>query len=259
MTILCVGDVVGEAGLAFCCEAVPRLRRQLNADFVIVNGENSDKSGVGLSRHGAESLLQVADVVTTGNHSHRRADENLYLENPAVLHPANQPYTEEEAGCVLVDTGRRGMVRVINLAGVAWMEPLDSPFKRVDELLAKREARYTIVDVHAESTAEKKALAFYLDGRVSAVFGTHTHVQTADEQVLPKGTGFISDVGMCGPALSVIGIHPEDAVQKQRQHVPVRFAVAQGPVQLDAVVFTLCDESGLCLAAQRIRCRSDDY
>lgn len=259
MRVLCIGDVVGQAGLDFFCEAVPLLKRELAADFVIVNGENSDKSGVGLTRHGAEALLQHADVVTGGNHSCRKTDESLYLEEERVIHPANQPYTANEAGCVLVDTGRLGTVRVINLAGVAWMEPIDSPFKRADELLAGSDAKYTVVDFHGESTAEKKAFAFYLDGRVSAVFGTHTHVQTADEQVLPKGTGFITDAGMCGPAVSVIGIEPEHAVKKQREHVPVRFSVAGGPVRLDGVLFELCDETGLCLSAQRVCRRSDRF
>ncbi len=259
MRVLCVGDVVGEAGLAYFCETAPRLKRELAADFVIVNGENSDKSGLGLTSHGAQALLQHADVVTGGNHSYRRTGEELYLENPALLHPANQPYTEDGAGRALVDTGRLGTVRVVNLAGVAWMEPLDNPFKRIDELLAQGEARYTIVDFHAESTAEKKALAFYLDGRVSAVFGTHTHVQTADEQVLPQGTGFITDAGMCGPAVSVIGFRPENAIQWQKKHVHTHFEVAQGTIRLDGVLFDLCDESGLCLSAQRIARRSDEY
>ena len=252
MNVLCIGDVVGQAGLACFCREVPRLKQELDVDFTIVNGENADKSGVGLPREAAETLLQLADVVTTGNHSHRRASEALFLENERVLHPANLPYTEDAAGCVLVDTGRRGVVRVINLAGVAWMEPIDSPFQRADELLAQGEARYTLVDFHAESSAEKKALAYYLDGKVSALFGTHTHVATADEQILPEGTGYITDAGMTGPVHSVIGIEPALAVKKQREHVPVRFEVAAGPAALRGVLFTLCDETGLCLAVQRI-------
>ncbi|NLW78585.1 MAG: YmdB family metallophosphoesterase [Ruminococcaceae bacterium] len=252
MRILCVGDVVGTPGLELAISRLPALRRTEQADFIIVNGENSDKSGVGLPHAAAEQLLQVADVVTTGNHCHRRADESLYTENPTVLHPANYPYTEDAAGCCEIDTGRLGVLRVINLAGVAWMEPIDSPFTRADALLAKGAARFTVVDVHAESTAEKKALAFYLDGRVSAVFGTHTHVQTADEQILPGGTGYITDVGMTGPSVSVIGIQPQLAVKKQREHVPVQFKVADGPLMLNAVLFTLDDISGLCVDVRRI-------
>lgn len=257
MKILCVGDVVGAPGLTCLTERLPGLRSRLGADLVIVNGENSDKSGLGMSRADAETLLQYTDVVTTGNHSYNRAGEELYNELDTVLHPANQPYTEDGAGMCTVDTGRLGEVCVINLAGVAFLEPVDSPFKRVDELLAKTKARFIVVDFHAESTAEKKALAFYLDGRVSALFGTHTHVQTADEQVLPQGTGYITDVGMTGPLVSVIGVAPELAVKKQRLHVPVRFAVAEGPVMFNAVLFDLDDQSGLCRAATRIDERYD--
>ena len=252
MKVLCVGDVVGRPGLDFFCEVIMGLKQKTGADAVIVNGENSDDFGVGLSRAGAEALLQYADVVTTGNHSHRCADESLYEENERILHPANLPFTQKASGCCLVDTGRNGLLKVINLAGVAWMEPLDNPFARADELLSYGEARYTIVDIHAESTAEKKALAFYLDGRVSAVFGTHTHVQTADEQVLPQGTGYITDAGMTGPVCSVIGVQPSLAVQKQRTHMPVRFKVAEGPCMLNAVLFVLDDTTGLCSEVKRI-------
>ncbi len=252
MNILCVGDVVGQAGLACLCEALPGLKQGTGAHLVVVNGENSDKSGVGLGRAEAETILQYADVVTTGNHCFRKAGPALYDEMETVLHPANFPYTEDAAGCCVVDTGRLGSVCVINLLGVAFLEPIDSPFTRADELLAKTGAKFTIVDFHAESTAEKKALAFYLDGRVSALFGTHTHVQTADEQVLPKGTGFITDVGMTGPSVSVLGAAPHLAVKKQREHVPVRFEVADGPSHLNAVLFELDDATGLCRKVTRI-------
>ncbi len=258
MNVLCVGDVVGRPGMALLLQAVPVLRRRFDVTLVVVNGENADDGGVGIARRQAEEILAVADVVTTGNHCYRRADEGLYTEMETVLHPANIPYTEDGAGCCLIDTGRSGTVRVINLAGVAWMEPIDSPFRRADELLAAAEARYTIVDFHAESTAEKKALACYLDGRISALFGTHTHVQTADEQLLPGGTGYITDVGMTGPAHSVIGIEPALAVKKQREHRPVRFAVAEGEAMINAVLFTLDDENGLCVGVQRISLRQGE-
>lgn len=252
MRVLCVGDVVGEPGLACLADELPALKRETGADAVIVNGENSDKSGTGLSRGAMETILQYADVITTGNHCYRRAGEEMYLENETVLHPANFPYTQNAAGCCVVDTGRYGLLRVVNLMGVAWMEPVDNPFARADALLESGQAKFTVVDFHAESTAEKKALAFYLDGRVSAVFGTHTHVQTADEQLLPGGTGYITDVGMTGPVVSVLGVRPEDAVQKQRTHTPVHFKVAEGPCMLNAVLFTLDDNTGLCTEVQRI-------
>ncbi len=252
MNFLCIGDVVGDAGLDFFCEALPRLKQDLAADFVVVNGENSDTAGVGLSRSSAEALLQYADVVTTGNHCYRRAGEDLYTEEPRLLHPANYPYTEAQAGRCLTDMGRHGTVCVLNLAGLAFMEPLDSPFQRADALLKGLDARYVLVDFHAESTSEKKALAYYLDGRAGAVFGTHTHVQTADEQILPGGTGYISDLGMTGPLNSVIGVRPEQAVKKQKDHVPVQFTVAEGPMMLNGALFTLCDKTGRCLKVQRV-------
>lgn len=257
MKVLCIGDVVGDAGLDFLCRRLPSFKKQLGADFVIVNGENSDKSGVGLTRHGADTLLQYADVITTGNHCYRRTDESLYIENECVLHPANQPYTEDKAGCCLLDLGRLGTLRVINLAGVAFLEPIDNPFQRADQLLAASSARFTIVDFHAESTAEKKALGYYLDGRVSAVFGTHTHVPTADEQILPGGTGYITDVGMTGPYRSVLGVAPELAVKKQREHVPAHFKVAEGPCVMGGVLFTLNETTGLCTAVERVQMLED--
>ncbi len=252
LNFLCIGDVVGEAGLDFLCSRLPALKQELAADFVIVNGENSDKSGVGLSRHSAEALLQYADVVTSGNHCYRRAGEELFEENPRLIHPANYPYTADENGRCLVDTGRYGAVCVLNLSGLAFLEPLDSPFQRTDVLLQGLEARYILLDFHAESTAEKKALAYYLDGRVGAVFGTHTHVQTADEQILPAGTGYITDLGMTGPRNSVIGVCPQLAVKKQKDHVPVQFSVAEGPQMLNGALFTLRDADGLCAAVKRV-------
>lgn len=252
MKILCIGDVVGGPGLAFYEAEIATVKRQTQADFVVVNGENSDKTGTGLTRASAEVLLRQADVVTTGNHCYRRAGEELYLENERLLHPANFPYTQNQAGCCIIDLGMLGTLRVVNLMGTAFMEPIDNPFTRADALLAAGNTKFTIVDFHAESTAEKKALAFYLDGRVSAVFGTHTHVQTADEQVLPGGTGFISDVGMTGPVTSVLGVQPQLAVQKQRTHGMVHFKVADGPCMLNAALFTLDDTSGFCTQVQRV-------
>ncbi len=243
---------MGEAGRALFRQAVPFLKREYQADFVIVNGENSHKTGVGIARSEAEELLDFADVVTTGNHCYRRAGEELYSEYRALLHPANYPYTEDENGCVLLDTGRFGTVCVINLAGVSFLEPIDSPYARIDALLKNIEARFILVDFHAESTAEKKAMAYYLDGRVSVVFGTHTHVQTTDAQILPSKTGYITDLGMTGPIHSVIGVQPQLAIKRQKEHIPVQFLVADGPCMLQAALFTVDDTNGQCLAVQRI-------
>ena len=252
MKLLCVGDVVGEPGLDFLCRRLPALRRRLGADVCIVNGENAHPDGVGINRAIAEEIFaHGADAVTTGNHALRRCAESLYEETEALLCPANLPFLDPSAGRVTLDFGRYA-VTVLNLSGVAFLEPIDSPFEVADRLLAEDCARFKVVDFHAESTAEKQAFARYLDGRVSAVFGTHTHVPTADAGVLPGGTGFITDVGMTGPVNSVIGVKPELAIRRQRSHRPVRFAVAEGPCRLDAVLFTCDDATGRCTAAERV-------
>ena len=252
MKILCVGDVVGQPGLDFLCRRLPALRRHLAVDVCIVNGENAHPDGVGITRPIAEELFaHGADAVTTGNHALRRAGEELYEETEALLCPANLPHLEPAAGRVTLDLGRCA-VTVLNLSGVAFLEPVDNPFDVADRLLAGDSARFKVVDFHAESSAEKQAFARYLDGRVSAVFGTHTHVPTADAGVLPRGTGFITDVGMTGPVNSVIGVEPELSIRRQRTHRPVRFAVAKGPCRLDAVLFTCDDATGRCISAQRV-------
>lgn len=252
MNILCIGDVVGLPGLDFLCRRLPALKRTLAAGLCIVNGENSDKSGVGLTRHTAEELFSHgADVITTGNHFLRRAGVDFYMEEPYILSPANHPALPIEAGYCTVDLGRFS-VMVACLCGVAFLEPIANPFETLERILDKTDARFSIVDFHAESTAEKKALGFGFDGRLSALFGTHTHVPTADEGILPGGTGYITDIGMCGPAVSVIGVTPSLAVEKQRLHVPVKFEPATGPCILQGILFTLDDITGRCVEARRI-------
>ena len=252
MKILCVGDVVGTPGLNFLCRRLPALKRQVGADLCIVNGENAHPDGVGITADIAQEIFaHGADVITTGNHALRRAGEELYEETETLLCPANLPHAAPGVGSVVLDFGRYS-VTVLCLAGVAFLEPLDNPFDTADRLLQGDTSRFRVVDFHAESTAEKQALAWYLDGRVSAVFGTHTHVPTADAGVLPGGTGFLTDVGMTGPAQSVIGVRPELAVKKQRTHRPVHFAVADGPCRMDAVLFCCDDKTGLCTEVQTL-------
>lgn len=254
MNVLCIGDVVGTPGVEQLRRCVPTLRRQLDVQAVIVNAENADKSGTGLTRRLAEELLLggFADVLTTGNHCFRRSDSSLYEECPQVLCPANFPGLPLTCGRCMLDLGRV-QLEVYNLQGTAFLEALQNPFLLLDELLRTSTARLRILDFHAEATAEKKAMGFYADGRLSAVFGTHTHVQTADEQILPQGTGYITDVGMTGPSLSVLGVRPENAVQRQMRHIPTRFEVAEGPCVLEGVLFTLEEATGRCTAVQRIR------
>ena len=204
MNILAIGDVVGSIGCRFLRSHLPSLKKMKGVDLVIANGENS-ADGNGLTPSSVRYLLDSGvDVVTSGNHSFRR----------------------RESFCI-VDMGRV-QVGVVNLMGVVYMESLESPFDCADRILAQGMPKITVVDFHAEATGEKRSLFWYLDGRVSAVFGTHTHVQTADECVLPNGTGCITDLGMTGPVNSVLGVKPELVIQKMRTKMPVRFDLAAG-------------------------------
>ncbi len=254
MKVLCIGDVVGNPGVEQLRRHVPALRRQLGLHAVIVNAENADKGGTGLGRSLAQELLQggLADVLTTGNHCFRRADATLYEEMPTVLCPANYPGLSPDCGRCTLDLGR-WQLEVYNLQGTAFLEALQNPFLQLDTFISQSKTKFRILDFHAEATAEKKAMGFFADGRISAMFGTHTHVQTADEQILPGGTGYISDVGMTGPTLSVLGVRPQCAVNRQMYHTPARFEVADGPAALEGVLFTLDDATGRCTAVERIR------
>lgn len=254
MNILCVGDVVGTAGCGVLRRVLPALKRQYAVDVCIVNGENS-ADGNGITPVSAAHIFDSgADVITGGNHTYRRREFYEKLEeNPALLRPGNFPASAPGRGFTVVDRGR-WQVTVINLMGVVYMEPLACPFETLDALLEQAgHPKFCIVDFHAEATAEKKALAYYADGRISALFGTHTHVQTADEQILPGGTGFITDAGMTGPTESVLGVRPALAIAKMKEKLPVRFATAEGPCRLNAVLFTLDNATGKTIAVERLQ------
>ncbi|MBQ5840386.1 MAG: TIGR00282 family metallophosphoesterase [Clostridia bacterium] len=254
MNILCVGDVVGSVGCRHLLDTLPRAKRELGVDVCIVNGENA-ADGNGITPVAANMLFDAgADVITGGNHTFRRREfYDLLEENECLLRPANLPAGAPGRGMTVIDRGRY-QVTVINLQGTVYMESLPSPFDTLDSLLQQAgNPRFCVVDFHAEATAEKKALAFHADGRVSAVYGTHTHVPTADEQILPQGTGFITDIGMTGPTLSCLGVRPELSIEKMRTKLPVRFAVADGPCAMEGVLFTLDDQTGRTTAVQRVR------
>lgn len=240
MNILAIGDVVGSAGCDFLRRHLPALKKMNGIDLVIANGENS-ADGNGITPASAEHLFTSGvDVITTGNHVFRRKEiYNLLDENPRILRPANYPAGAPGRGYTVIDTGRVN-VCVVNLIGTVYLDSFDSPFLTADAIL--REAGsglLTVVDFHAEATSEKRALGFYLDGRVSAVFGTHTHVQTADEQVLEGGTGYISDLGMTGPYRSVLGVDPQLVVRRFLTKMPVRFANADSPSFLSGVILDI--------------------
>lgn len=242
MNILMFGDVVGQIGCNCLRRNLAKLRREYNADFVIVNGENS-ADGNGITPQSAQQLLKMgADVITTGNHCFRRRCESIY-ENPRILRPANFPEGTVGSGIFTADMGKTQLT-VINLMGTAFMEPLDNPFAVADALLARTASKIILVDFHGEATAEKRAMGFYLAGRVSAVVGTHTHVQTADSELLEGTTAYITDLGMTGPMRSVLGVVPEQAVQKQRMHTPVTFQEAQGDCMINGVCITVDDRTG---------------
>ncbi len=253
MRILCVGDVVATPGCQLLERVLPAIKRQYAVDVCIVNGENA-ADGNGLTPTAFRSILDSgADVVTGGNHIFRRRElYDVLDEHPFLLRPANFPSSAPGRGACVIDRGRY-QVAVINLMGLVYMEPLACPFETLDSVLKDLgEPRFCIVDFHAEATAEKKALAYYADGRVSALFGTHTHVQTADEQILPGGTGFITDVGMTGPCESVLGICPEQSIQKMKGKLPVRFTAAPGTTALNAVLLTLDDKTGKTTDIERL-------
>lgn len=256
MKILCVGDVVGSAGCRHLEKVLPVIKRQYGVDVCIVNGENS-ADGNGITAVSAQHLFDCgADAITTGNHVYRRPEiyELLEQEN-GILRPANYPSTAVGNGVFVVDKGRF-RVAVINLMGVVFMEPLACPFETLDAILEDPNLpRVRIVDFHGEATAEKKALGYYADGRVAGVLGTHTHVQTADEQILPDGTAFISDIGMTGPVESVLGVRPEQSVAKMKGKMPVRFSVADGPCMMNAVLLCVDPATGKTLSIERLDIR----
>ena len=241
-TVRCmvIGDVIGKPGRQAVVSTLPDLRREFDLDLVIANGENV-AAGAGLTPSLAEELLvNGVDVITSGNHIWDKREVYEYLDaGRPVLRPMNYPDDAPGRGWLLHALRDGEQVAVINVMGRVFMNQLDSPFSAMDDLLdgaAEPLPPVRIVDFHCEITSEKNAMGWYLDGRVSAVIGTHTHVPTADAKLLPKGTAYISDVGMTGPRDSVIGFSLETVLPRFLTHLPTRFAVADGPVSLNAVV-----------------------
>ena len=253
--ILAVGDVVGENGLAHLERHLRQLKREKDVHFTVANGENI--SGVGLTPQQAEALFAAgADVITLGNHTFNRMQICPMLEeNPYLLRPANFTGHAPGRGCGIYECGHI-RIRVINLIGRCNLDfHADNPFTTADRWLKEGEAAFTLVDFHAEATSEKLALGYYLDGRVSALWGTHTHVPTADGQVLPKGLGFVTDLGMTGPARSVLGIRPEQAINRFLGGLPRRFEQAEGPCKLESVLFSIDTDARKCVGVERVDVR----
>lgn len=254
--VLAVGDVVGESGLRHLNRHLRTLKKLRGIDFVVVNGENV--SGVGLTPQQAEDLFTAgADVVTLGNHTWGKMQIADYLEeSPYILRPANYTGRAPGRGWGVYECGRV-RIGVMNLIGRCDLDfHAENPFTTADRLLAAADKPdFVLVDFHAEATSEKLAMAYYLDGRVSALWGTHTHVPTADEEVFPKGTGYVTDLGMTGPVRSVLGICPEQSVETFLGGLPGRYRPAEGACKLQGAIFTLDSATGLCTGVERIDIR----
>lgn len=251
INVLFIGDIVGSNGCDFAERTVGKLRAQKKLDLVIANGENS-ADGNGITKASMEHIFRFADVITTGNHCFRRKEFTEYYDiKENLLRPANYPEGVVGKGVVAVDMGRYSFA-VINLMGTAFMEPLNNPFECIDRLLGDIDTKNILVDFHAEATSEKKAMGFYLSGKVSAVIGTHTHVQTADEAILDGHTAYITDAGMCGAELSVLGVKKELAIEKQRTKCPVRFTESDEAPFFNGVLVQIDEKCGKALGIERL-------
>ena len=250
--VLAVGDVVGTPGLERVRRSLRYLKRKTGADFVIVNGENA--AAIGMTPQQGEDILDAgADVITLGNHTFAKREIVPWLEDcPQALRPANYAPQTPGRGWGIFET-KAGPVAVIDLIGRCSMDYTpDNPFLEVERILKKLDTKIVLVEIHAEATSEKLAMGYMLDGRVSALWGTHTHVPTADAQILPKGTGYVTDLGMTGPQHSVLGVRPELSIAKFRGDLTERYRWAEGQTKLEAVLFTIDTASGLCRRAERV-------
>lgn len=251
MRVLFIGDVVGSPGRQGLREAMPALRERHAPDLVIVNGENS-AGGVGITERTARDIFDSgAGVITSGNHIYRHREAYDFIDREErLIRPANYPQANPGRGHTVVEVG--GMrVRVINLSGAVGLQVARNPFDTVDSILSHHDQDVVIVDFHAEVTSEKVAMGWHLDGRVAAVFGTHTHVPTADGRVLPGGTAFIADVGMTGSRTSVLGVKPEQALRALITHMPTRFETAEDDVWVMGAVVEV-NERGLADSFEQV-------
>jgi len=259
MRILFLGDIVGRSGRHAVCRELPQMRERYGVDFAIINGENA-AGGFGITEAICQDLLDAgADTITTGNHVWDQREALVFIDrHPQLLRPVNFPPGTPGRGAGLFDTKSGAKVMVINVMGRVFMDPLDCPFQALERELSegglKSKADAIIVDIHAETTAEKQAIGHFADSRVTAVIGTHTHVPTADDHVLPGGTAYITDVGMCGDYLSVIGMRKDEPVQRMQSKIPnARFEPALGEATISGVLIDVDDETGLARSIAPIR------
>lgn len=254
MNILMVGDVYGESGRAAVAKLLPKLRREHAIDFCVVNVENA-AGGFGVTAPIARQILESgADVMTSGNHIWDKKEIVAYIvKENLLLRPANFPAGTPGAGHVTIKCGPH-RIAVVNLMGRVFMLPIDCPFRKADELVPelRKETPIVLVDMHCEATSESLAMGWYLAGRVSAVVGTHRHVQTADERILPGGTAYITDLGLTGPTDGVIGVDRDQIIQRFLQQMPIRFETAKGPAALHGVVIVVDPDTGRASSIRRL-------
>lgn len=255
LRILAIGDVVGEVGLDCLHRHLRKLKKEHQIDFTIANGENC--AGIGLLPRHAEELLDAGvDVITLGNHTFSRQQIAHYLDdNSFILRPGNFSPSMPGRGMGIYEGPKGLSIAVLNLMARVNVDPhLSSPFTMVDAMIKEAKeagADIVLLDFHGEITSEKGAMAFYVDGRLNALWGTHTHIPTADTQILPKGTGFVTDLGMVGPKHSVLGVRPEDSINLFLGGMPRRFEGATGPCRLGAVIFVIDTDTGRCTKVTR--------
>lgn len=261
MRILFAGDVVGRVGRHILKEGLTKLRQEQDFDFVVANVENA-AAGFGVTPEIADQFFEMGvDVLTSGNHIWDKKEILPYLDRePRLLRPINYPPSCPGTGRYLARTSSGTAVAVLNIQGRVFMPAIDCPFQAVEREIprAAKEARVILVDMHAEATSEKMAMGWFLDGKVSAVVGTHTHIPTADERVLPGGTAYITDLGMCGPFDSVIGIEREASISRLVKGIPAKFETAKKDPWLNAVVLDVDESNGKARSIERVRVREAD-
>lgn len=256
MKVLFVGDIIGNAGRRAVREIVPKIIANHAVDLVVVNGENA-AGGFGITPQIADEILEgEVNLITTGNHIWDKKEIIDYIDGDVpLIRPGNYPPGSPGKGRRLIETAGGEKLSVLNASGRVFMDSLDCPFRYLDAEVeaASKESAAIIVDFHAEATSEKRAMGKFLDGRVSAVLGTHTHVQTADEEVSSNGTGYITDAGMTGATDSVIGMKPDEPIHKFLTGMPARFETAKGGVELQGVLMEIDSHNGRCLSIERIK------
>lgn len=245
MNILAIGDIVGSTGIKELQKRLPTIKKQYNIDFCIVNGENA-ADGMGITEKNFNDILSAgADTVTMGNHTWGKKDIFNFIDHPKLIRPANYPEGVVGKGYNIYNCNNK-KIAVINAMGRAEINIMtDNPFLVLQKIVEKikNQADIIILDFHAEATAEKKAMGYFLDGKITAMFGTHTHIQTSDEQILPNGTAYITDIGMTGPKNSIIGMDKEAALKRFITALPERYKIATGEAILNGVIFTINDET----------------